>query len=166
MNKKIYLAGGCYWGTEHFLKLVDGVLETTVGFAQGHKENPTYAEVRQLTTGHTETVETIYDADKVGLEKLLNLFFHTIDPTALNHQGEDEGENYRTGIYFVDSEDESVIRNCLSELQKQYDEPIVVEVEPLRCFYPAHEEHQDYLEKNPQGYCHISPDLFELARRK
>ena len=96
---------------------------------------------------------------------LLDLFFKTIDPTSLNQQGEDIGTRYRTGIYWINQEDEKEVKEALSELQKNYEKPIVVENEPLKNFYSGEEYHQDYLDKNPSGYCHINPELFELAKK-
>ncbi len=161
--KTIYLAGGCYWGTEHFLKQVHGVLDTTVGFANGNVPNPTYNQVCTHTTGFAETVCVCYD--DVALEQLLELYYMTIDPTSVNRQGEDEGDQYRTGIYYTDPADLPVIQQSIRQLASRYKAPIVIEVEPLRNFYPAHEDHQDYLDKNPFGYCHINPELFSLAKR-
>lgn len=161
--KTIYLAGGCYWGTEHFLKQIHGVLDTTVGFANGNVPNPTYKQVCTHTTGFAETVCVHYD--DVALEQLLELYFMTIDPTSVNRQGEDEGDQYRTGIYYTDPADLPVIQQSISQLAQRYEAPIVIEVEPLRNFYPAHDDHQDYLDKNPHGYCHINPELFSIAKR-
>ena len=100
MTKEIYFAGGCFWGTEHFFKQIEGVIETEVGFANGHTENPTYKEVYTDQTGFAETVYVKYNSDVVSLEFLLNMFFKAIDPTSLNKQGEDEGTRYRTGVLF------------------------------------------------------------------
>ena len=161
--KTIYLAGGCYWGTEHFLKQIHGVLDTTVGFANGNVPNPTYKQVCTHTTGFAETVCVHYE--DVALEQLLELYFMTIDPTSVNRQGEDEGDQYRTGIYYTDPADLPVIQQSISQLAQCYEAPIVIEVEPLRNFYPAHDDHQDYLDKNPHGYCHINPELFVIAKR-
>lgn len=162
---EIYLAGGCFWGTEHFLKLIRGVKSTEVGYANGHIENPTYKEVCTDQTGFAETVKVVYDPKIVNLELLLNLYFQTIDPTSLNRQGNDTGSQYRTGIYYTDKADLPVIEDAVHELAKKYSHPLVLEVEPLKNFYKAEEYHQDYLDKNPNGYCHLNPHLFELARR-
>ncbi len=164
MEREIYFAGGCFWGTEHFFKQVRGVVRTEVGYANGDTENPTYQQVKTSTTGFAETVRVRYDDQVVGLQLLLDLFFMTIDPTSLNKQGEDEGSQYRVGIYYVDSDDLSVIQAAVSKLALQYDSPIVLEVEPLRNFYNAEDYHQDYLDKNENGYCHINPALFKVAR--
>jgi len=162
--KDIYLAGGCFWGTEHFFKLITGVVETEVGFANGHTENPTYKEVYTDETGYAETVHVRYDPDVVSLEFLLHMFFKAIDPTSLNQQGHDIGTRYRTGIYYTDVADLSIINKVFDEEQTRYDQPLVVEKQPLNCFYTAEEYHQDYLDKNPDGYCHLPLSLFEFAR--
>ena len=164
-TKEIYLAGGCFWGTEHYFKQIEGVVETEVGFANGNTENPTYKEVYTDTTGYAETVYVKYDPDVVSLEFLLQMFFKAIDPTSLNKQGHDEGTRYRTGIYFSDSEDLPVIEKVFAEEQKNYQEPLAVEKLPLKIFYTAEEYHQDYLDKNPTGYCHLPQSLFEFARK-
>lgn len=162
--KEIYFAGGCFWGTEHLMKQIDGVKSTEVGFANGHTENPTYKEVYTDTTGHAETVKVEYNELHVDLQFLLEVFFMAIDPTSLNRQGEDEGTRYRTGIYYTDESDLPVIEQMIAKVQAQYEKPLVVEVEPLKCFYAAEEYHQDYLVKNPEGYCHLPLDLFYKVR--
>ncbi len=163
-EKTIYFAGGCFWGTEHFFKQVRGVVATEVGYANGNIQNPTYEDVKTDTTGFAETVKVIYDPEVISLELLLDLFYKTIEPTSLNRQGGDIGSQYRTGIYYTTAEDEAIIRASLSNLAKAYEEPLQVECEPLRNFYSGEDYHQDYLDKNPTGYCHISLDLFKLAR--
>ena len=165
MDREIYFAGGCFWGTEHFFKQINGVTATQVGYANGNIENPTYEQVYTDSTGFAEVVKVAYDPEVVSLEMLLDLFFKTIDPTSLNQQGEDIGTRYRTGIYWVNSEDEKAVTEALSELQKNYEKPIMVENELLKNFYSGEEYHQDYLDKNPSGYCHITPELFELAKK-
>jgi len=164
-RQEIYLAGGCFWGTEHFFKLIEGVLETQVGFANGHTEDPTYQEVYTDTTGFAETVRVVYDAERVSLEFLLNMYFKAIDPTSLNRQGHDEGTRYRTGIYYTDEAELPVINKVYAEQQALYSQPLVVEREPLQNFYTAEEYHQDYLDKNPDGYCHLPLELFEFAKK-
>ena len=158
MSKVIYLAGGCFWGCQKYFDLTKGVVSTEVGYANGPTANPTYEQVKHEHTGHAETVKVEYDPDVISLEALLKKYFAVIDPTAVNHQGEDFGIQYRTGIYYVFDEDEPVARACLDELAKQYDKPLAVELKPLENFYPAEEYHQKYLEKNPGGYCHIHFD--------
>ena len=149
MIKEIYLAGGCFWGTQHFLKQINGVVSTSVGYANGTVPNPTYNEVYTDKTGHVETVKVRYDSDVVSLEMILDLYFQTIDPTSLDQQGPDIGTRYRTGIYYTDADDVDVIRNVSKRIALQYIQPIVVEIERLECFYLAEDYHQDYLDKNP-----------------
>ena len=163
--KEIYLAGGCFWGTEHFFKQIRGVIETEVGFANGHTENPTYQEVYTDKTGFAETVLVKYDPDVVSLEFLLQMYFVAIDPTSLNKQGHDEGTRYRTGIYYTDSADLAIINKVYEAEQQKYSQPFAVERLPLENYYPAEDYHQDYLDKNPDGYCHLPLELFEFARK-
>lgn len=164
-TKEIFFAGGCFWGTEHFFKQIDGVVDTEVGFANGNTENPTYKEVYTDTTGYAETVHVTYDPDKVSLEFLLTLYFKAIDPTSINRQGEDKGTRYRTGVYYVDPNDEPIISKAFEDEQKHIDGKLAVECLPLKNFYKAEEYHQDYLDKNPDGYCHLPQSLFEYARK-
>jgi len=159
------LAGGCFWGTEHYFKQIEGVLETETGFANGNTENPTYEEVYTDTTGYAETVKVVYDESRVGLPFLLDMFFHAIDPTLLNRQGHDVGTRYRTGVYYTDEVELPVIKRVFEEKQKLYNQPIVTEIAPLRNFFPADEYHQDYLDKHPDGYCHLPVELFEFVRK-
>lgn len=163
--KEIYLAGGCFWGTEHFFKQVQGVTDTEVGFANGHTLHPTYEDVYTDTTGYAETVHVCYDERVADLTFLLHLFFRAIDPTSLNRQGHDEGTRYRTGIYYTSADDLPVIRRVMAEQQARCRQPIVVEVAPLQRFVPADEHHQDYLDKHPDGYCHLPLRLFAYARQ-
>lgn len=163
-TKTIYLAGGCFWGTEHFFKQVKGVTSTEVGYANGNTEHPSYEEVCRNRTGHAETVRVDYDPSVIALDEILALFLLTIDPTTLNRQGGDVGTQYRTGIYYTDSADRSVIDRILDAEAQRHARPIVVEREPLKVFYPAEAYHQDYLDSNPSGYCHIDLMLFERAR--
>lgn len=160
----IYFAGGCFWGTQHFMSLVPGVTATEVGYANSRVENPDYKLVCTGTTGAAETVKVVYDAEEVSLPFLIDLFFMTIDPTILNRQGNDVGTQYRTGIYYSDNSQLPEIESVVERIAAYYDEPLAVEILPLKNFYPAEEYHQDYLDKNPGGYCHIDPTLFAIAR--
>lgn len=162
--KEIYLAGGCFWGMEAYIASVAGVLSTETGYANGKTEDPTYEEVCYEDTGHAETVKVQYDEEKAPLNFLLELYFEAIDPTAVNRQGPDIGEQYRSGIYYTDEEDLPVIREVLEKVSQGYDKPLAVEVKPLINFYRAEEYHQKYLQKRPGGYCHISPFLMRKAR--
>ena len=163
--KDIYLAGGCFWGTEHYFKQVEGVAETEVGYANGIVDNPTYEMVCTDQTRFAETVHVRYDPEVASLEFLLRLYFKAIDPVSVNQQGHDKGSQYRTGIYFTDPADLPVIEKVYQEEQEKYQQPLAVEKKPLSNFYSAEEYHQDYLDKNPTGYCHLPLSLFEFARK-
>jgi methionine-S-sulfoxide reductase len=165
MIKTIYFAGGCFWGTEHYLRQFDGVLETVAGYANGNIPDPSYEEVYTDTTGYVECVKVTYDPEIITLQALSRLFFRSIDPHMINRQGNDIGTRYRTGIYWSDKEDKADIEMIFNEMQNRYPLPIVVEKKPLECFYPAEDYHQDYLIRNPEGYCHLSPTIIKAARR-
>ena len=154
MIKEIYLAGGCFWGVEAYFKEIDGVVDTEVGYANGKSDHTTYQEV--AITDHAETVLVKYDNDIVSLEKLLEYLYYIIDPFSINKQGNDRGRQYRTGIYSTDSNDIEFAQEFLSKKQNESDKEIQVEVETLKNFVIAEGYHQDYLEKNPTGYCHIN----------
>jgi len=166
MIKEIYLAGGCFWGSQAFLDKIPGVVSTQVGYANGKRLNVTYEEVCHDNTGHAETVFTRYDAAVLPTEKLLSAFFEIIDPVSLNRQGGDKGEQYRTGIYYTDEADLPVIKKFVEGEQKKYKAPVVTEVKPLENYSPAEEYHQKYLQKNPGGYCHVDlnkADKYKLS---
>lgn len=153
--KKIYLAGGCFWGIEEYMQRIYGVYDAVSGYANGKVNNPTYKTVSSGKSGYAETVEVTYDSKKIKLEDLLNHYFKIIDPTSLNKQGNDRGSQYRTGIYYVDDSDKEVIDKVMNFHAKKYSEKIVVENMKLKNFTVAEDYHQDYLRKNPNGYCHI-----------
>ncbi|MCM1336690.1 MAG: peptide-methionine (R)-S-oxide reductase MsrB [Candidatus Amulumruptor caecigallinarius] len=165
MIHTIYLAGGCFWGTARLFSLVPGVSLSEAGYANSQVAEPTYQEVCTGRTGAAETVKLSYDSDAVSLTELLELYFKSIDPTLLNRQGNDIGTQYRTGIYYTDAADLPAIESVVSGVSLRYGRPLAVEVMPLVNFYPAEEYHQDYLEKNPGGYCHVNPALFREARQ-
>lgn len=162
--QEIYLAGGCFWGTQRYFDCLEGVVETEVGYANGWTVQPTYEQVKHENTGHAETVRVKFDASRITLEELLEQYYKVIDPLSVNRQGQDVGVQYRTGIYYVNEAHKSVVEHSLAGLQKQYQEPIAVEACRLQNFYTAEEYHQKYLEKNPGGYCHIGAARFEEAR--
>ena len=162
--KEIYFAGGCFWGTQHFFSQVDGVKEALCGYANGHTENPKYEEVYTDTTGFAETVKVTYNPERIGLEELTELFFCIIDPLSLNRQGHDEGTRYRTGIYFTNPAEKEILQKVYARVEQKAGARLAVELEPLRNFYPAEERHQDYLDKNPEGYCHLSLKTFRYLR--
>ena len=162
--KEIYLAGGCFWGAEHYFRNIEGVVDTEVGFANGDTLAPTYEQVYTDTTGYAETVRVIYNPDGLPLDELLRAFFCAIDPLSLNKQGEDEGTRYRTGIYYTDPADLPVAMKVFEEIQAEYSSPLAVELLPLKNFFVADGRHQDYLVKNPDGYCHLPLKIFRYPR--
>jgi len=151
--REIYLAGGCFWGLEAYMERIDGVKDATVGYANGKTEKTSYNIV--ASTDHAETVHVKYDANKISLSKLLKYYFQVVDPTSINQQGNDRGRQYRTGIYYTNPKDKEIILQEIEEEQKKYTDKIQVEVQPLKNYILAEEYHQDYLKKNPNGYCHI-----------
>jgi len=157
--KEIYLAGGCFWGLEAYMARVPGVYDAESGYANGNTENPSYEDLIYRQSGHAETVRVQYDPNTVSLTTLLKYYFKVIDPTSLNKQGNDRGIQYRTGIYYTDPAELPVIQTEISDVQNKYTKPVVVEVKPLLQYFKAEEYHQDYLEKNPDGYCHIDLNL-------
>lgn len=153
--KKIVLGGGCFWGLEKFFVMIPGVVKTEVGYANGKTENPTYEEVCYNDTNFVEVCYITYDEKLVSLDTLLDKFWSVIDPTTLNRQAGDVGTQYRSGIYYIDESDLDIVNKSKIKIQEQYMKPIVTEVKPLEKYYVAEEYHQNYLEKNPNGYCHI-----------
>ncbi|MSN96341.1 peptide-methionine (R)-S-oxide reductase MsrB [Campylobacter sp. FMV-PI01] len=162
--REIYLAGGCFWGVEGYFKKLDGVLKTDVGYANGNSNNTSYQILKD--TNHAEALHLIYDEQKINLNDILRHFFRVIDPTSLNRQGNDIGTQYRTGIYTTDKKSLDIAKKFIEDEQKNYDKKIVVEVEELRNFVIAEEYHQDYLDKNPGGYCHIDLNLANIPLEK
>lgn len=162
--KEIYFAGGCFWGVEHFFKGVTGVTSTTPGYANGRFANPTYEQVYKDDTGFAETVRVEYNHNAVSLATLCRLFFMIIDPLSLNRQGDDCGTRYRTGVYYSSEADLPVLEAAFAAGAERLGADPVTELLPLQCFYSAEEYHQDYLDKNPSGYCHLSLKTFAYLR--
>lgn len=158
-TQTLYLAGGCFWGVEAYFQRIQGVLDAQSGYANGQTENPSYEDVCHRNTGHAETVAITYDAERITLNDLLRHFFRIIDPTTLNRQGNDVGTQYRTGIYYTDPTQLPIIQAAIAREQRKHTQKMVVEVQTLTHFYPAESHHQDYLDKNPNGYCHIDISL-------
>ena len=163
--KTIYLAGGCFWGTQRFLDQFEGVLETETGYANGRTDHPGYLQVRYENTGHAETVRVLFDEQVLPVAKLLDFYFMSIDPFSMNRQGEDEGTQYRTGIYYADESLLPEIVAVVRSRERIAGRPLAVEVRPLENFWPAEEYHQKYLVKNPGGYCHIPDALLHLGEK-
>jgi methionine-S-sulfoxide reductase len=157
--RTIYVAGGCFWGLEKYIGLVNGVVDTEVGYANGADASATYGD----GSGYAEAVKVVYEPAVAPLPFLLGLFYDAIDPTSVNRQGNDLGTQYRTGIYYTDPADKALIKKSLTQLQKKYTQPIAVESGPLTNYTRAEDYHQDYLKKNPGGYCHIAQKLFDAA---
>lgn len=157
--KTLILAGGCFWGVDAYFRQLKGVIATKSGYANGNKENPTYTEVCNGVATHAEAVKITYDPKGISLDQLLEHFFRIVEPTSLNRQGNDVGVQYRSGIYYEDLETKATADAYISKEQQKYKEKIVVQVEPLTQFFLAEDYHQDYLEKNPTGYCHIDLGL-------
>lgn len=158
---EIYFAGGCFWGVEEYFSRIPGVYNVTSGYANGNTVKPSYKEVCSGQTGYAETVHIQYDPKIVSLKTLTEQFFKIINPTSLNKQGNDVGSQYRTGMYYTDEADRPVLAAVMAEVQKSYSKPLVVELMPLKNYYLAEDNHQDYLKKNPNGYCHISFDTLD-----
>ena len=159
-KKVLYLAGGCFWGMEKVFQQLDGVSDTTVGYANGHTADPTYEEVCRNETGYKETVRVTYDPAVTLTKTILKAYFLCIDPTVKDQQGNDIGSQYQTGIYYRDESLAAELQQ-IYEAEKEKHTVFYVELEPLSSFYEAEEYHQKYLDKNPLGYCHITP--VELA---
>lgn len=157
--KTIYLAGGCFWGLEKYMGLIDGVVRTETGYANGASASAEYGD----GSGYAETVRVDYDPAVAPLAFLLRTFFQAIDPTTVNQQGNDVGTEYRSGIYYTDPADAVIIEAALKKLQASYKNRVAIESGPLKNYTRAEEYHQEYLEKNPGGYCHIPLDLFRQA---
>lgn len=160
----IYLAGGCFWGTQKFFDQFEGVIETETGYANGQGDRPSYEDVCR-GSGHAETVRVVYDEHRITLEKLLRFYFMTIDPVSVNRQGNDIGVQYRTGIYY-EGKRPSAIDTVMKEEAAKAEKPLAVETGPLVNFYPAEGYHQKYLDTHPFGYCHIPQELLTLAQKE
>ena len=162
--ERIYLAGGCFWGMQKFLDQFSGVERTEMGYANGPDSAPSYQEDCR-SSGHAETVLVEFDENIISLEKLLDFYFMVIDPLSYNRQGMDMGIQYRTGVFYTDEAQLPVIREVFAREEKKAGKPLAVLCEPLKNFFSAEEYHQKYLEKNPDGYCHIPQRFYELGDR-
>ena len=153
-TQTIYLAGGCFWGVEAYFDRIPGILDTESGYANGRSETTSYNEL--ATTGHAETVKIDYDANRIHLAEILDRYYLIIEPFSLNKQGNDVGEQYRLGIYYSDEQAEEIATLSLSLFEERLGKETVIELESLEHFILAEDYHQDYLEKNPGGYCHVN----------
>lgn len=159
----IYLAGGCFWGLEKMMQTIPGVVRATSGYANGETSiRPTYREVCSGRTGYRETVRVEYSKDRISLDAILFAFFRAIDPTVENRQGNDVGSQYQSGIYFADENSAKIVEDIVKVEKMRY-KNFAVEIKPLESFYDAEDYHQDYLDKNPGGYCHITPAEMKIV---
>lgn len=158
MKKETALfAAGCFWGVEELIRAIPGVLETEVGYTGGHTENPTYNQVKTGETGHAEAIQVVFDADQISYSEILKLFFKLHDPTTLNQQGNDIGTQYRSVIFYMNDSQKQIAEQVKNETEQsgQWKKPVVTALIEAKTFYSAEQYHQDYLQKNPQGYtCH------------
>ncbi len=161
--EKAILAAGCFWGVEAYFKRVKGVLNTEVGYCGGQKENPTYEEVCTGNTGHAECVLIEFDNEKIFYNEILEHFWKIHDPTSLNRQGADIGTQYRSAIFYLNEEQKKKALRSKEKQEKsgKYKFSIVTRIEPAGKFWPAEEYHQDYLDKNPNGYCHVDLSMLD-----
>jgi peptide-methionine (S)-S-oxide reductase len=153
VEKKATFGAGCFWGVEAAFRQLEGVTKTEVGYEGGTLENPTYEDVCSHTTGHAEVVEVTYDPEEVSYEQLLDVFWAKHDPTQLNRQGWDIGDQYRSVIFFHDDEQREAASRAKAEEQTRHSKPVVTVVEPAQTFYPAEGYHQQYLEKRGRSTC-------------
>jgi peptide-methionine (S)-S-oxide reductase len=156
--KNAYFAAGCFWGVEDAFRKTPGVLEAVSGYMGGHVDNPTYRQVCEGTTGHTETVQVSFDEDKVSYETLLDRFFEMHNPTTLNRQGPDFGSQYRSAIFAEDAGQQEAARQKIAQVDAsgKWPNPVVTEVNLGGTFWPAEEYHQRYFEKNGAGFCKVT----------
>lgn len=163
MKKTIYLAGGCFWGVQAYFDMLKGVISTKVGYANGKTAFPTYEQVKTGTTGHAETVKIDFDDEVISIPALLEHYLRFVDPYSINKQGHDEGPQYRTGVYYLDVLDGVEVEMYLaSKLGKDHK----IEIQKMLNFFPAEAYHQDYLKKNPGGYCHVDLSLVKPSEKK
>lgn len=161
-NYVIYLAGGCFWGIEHLMQSIPGVIDAQSGYANGTGEaDANYKTVCAGATGFRETVRVEYDPEQVSLEALLMAYFYVVDPTVQNRQGDDIGTQYQTGIYYTNEAAKKTAER-IAELERSHSQAFFVEIGPLVNFYPAEEYHQNYLVNNPNGYCHVPFEAIRL----
>lgn len=164
--KTIYLAGGCFWGVEAYFCQLKGVVDVSVGYINGNSNKPNYNDLKNGLLTHAEAIKLTYDEKVISLETILKHMFRFVDPTSINKQGDDVGIQYRSGIYYDDISDKKVIDEFLKQLALKYDKPIVVEVDANKGYYLAEEYHQKYLQKNPNGYCHVDLSLILEDEKK
>lgn len=153
--REIYVAGGCFWGIDAYMKRVKGVYATESGYANGHTQNPTYEQVCTHTTGFVEAVKIKYDVTKIGLKQLLEAFTTVIDVVSITGEMDEVGDQYRSGVYYTDETDRAVSVEVIETLKKSVSGKVNVEIMPLENYYPAEDYHQDYMEKHVDASCHV-----------
>jgi peptide-methionine (S)-S-oxide reductase len=156
MTKRATFGAGCFWGVEAAFRRLDGVTATRVGYTGGQTDNPSYEQVCSHTTGHAEVVEVTYDPDRVPYEQLLAVFWAEHDPTQLNRQGPDVGDQYRTAIFLHDDEQRAAAAESRDRVQSRLSKPVVTTIEDAPTFWPAEDYHQQFLEKRGMASCHVS----------
>jgi methionine-S-sulfoxide reductase len=155
MTETATLAGGCFWGVEELVRELPGVIDTTVGYAGGTLDKPRYEDVKKGRTGHAESLQIVFDPSKISFDAILDFFFRLHDPTTVNRQGNDIGTQYRSAIFYQDDAQRDAAERAKQRAQTNWPRPIATEVVPFTNFYPAEDFHQDYLQRNPNGYtCH------------
>lgn len=158
MKQEAIFGAGCFWGVQDYFDQVPGVIETEVGYSGGHIDNPTYEQVLTHTTGHAEATRVVFDPAKVSYQTLVKQFFHMHDPTQLNRQGPDVGDNYRSAIFYKDDNQKQVAERMIKQIDNsgKFKKPIVTTLEKFTKFWPAEEYHQKFVQKTGRGACHIS----------
>jgi len=155
MTETATLAGGCFWGVEELVRKLPGVVDTTVGYAGGTLDNPQYEDVKTGRTGHAESLQIVFDPEKISYDEILDFFFRLHDPTTANRQGNDIGTQYRSAIFYHDDAQRDAAKKAIDRAQPKWPRPIVTEVVPFTNFFEAEDYHQDYLQRKPNGYtCH------------
>lgn len=159
--QKATFAGGCFWGVQHYFDQIPGVIKSRTGYTGGHTDNPTYEQVCSQATGHAEATELEYDSDLVNFDTLVKHFFRMHDPTQLNRQGPDEGDQYRSAIFYHNEDQKIVSEIVMADLATKYKDKIVTKLEPAGIFYEAEPHHQKYTETNGHDMCHIPFEPFQ-----
>lgn len=166
MEKRIVIGGGCFWGVEEYFKRLKGINKTTVGYANGNMEHPTYQDLLSRKANHAEACELYYEDSIISLNTILQHMFRFIDPFSVNKQGGDVGVQYRTGVYYQSEEDKNIANTFMETISRQFNRKVAVEVEKEKQYFLAENYHQDYLQKNPAGYCHVNMNLIKQDEKK
>ena len=168
-TEKAILAGGCFWGMQDLIRKQPGIVSTCVGYTGGHTLKPNYKDICTGQTNHAEAIEITFDPAQTSYRDVLEFFFQIHDPTTVNRQGNDTGTQYRSAIFVIDEQQAQTAKTLIAEIEAAgiFDAPIVTEVTQTSEFYEAEDEHQDYLEKHPDGYtCHFIRPNWTLPKTK